>query len=225
LSNDGKKGGLFGSIVDAAKHELFEDDSTKPAAAERSSAGAPAAPIATSAMPSTGSGLASSTVDPDALNIIKANVYVDVGGHKSRYLKFLKMLEALGKPQDALRALQVADETITAQGILEDITAHLSLLDAANKQAAAQFDAAAQERLGGADKEIAELQSANQNAAKEIERHQKETSVRNGKIMALQQARSDDEAKIAAAKQREAGAEAAVRTELLSMQQLFTSLR
>lgn len=235
MSNGGKKGGLFGAFVEAAKHELFTED--EPA---KSEAPAPVSepitppvggytPPPSSYSPASSSPamtIASSAeigVDPAALKVVKDNVYVDVGGHPSRFVKFLKMLDALGKPQDALRALQVADESITTASILSDITAHLTLLDQCNKTANAQFDEASAQRLGGRDKEIAALQSDNQNAAKEIERHQKETSERNGKIAALQQARSEDEAKITAARQREAGAEAAVRNELQSMQQLFSS--
>ncbi len=224
MSSDAKKGGIFGSIVEAAKHELFVEDAPAGRAAD------PAPPVAVSS-PSSGGVVSSlgamppegATVDPAALKVVKENVYTNVGGHPSRFVKFMKMLEALGKPQDALRALQVADESITAAGILQDISAHLDLLDACTKTAAAQFDAASQDRLGRRDKEIASLQAANQNAAKEIERHQKETSERNGQIATLQQARAEDEGKITAAKQREAGAEAAVRDELQSMQRLFSS--
>ncbi len=228
MSNDTKKGGLFSNFVEAAKHELFTED--EPAKTEGEAPRAPSEPISPAVgayVPSAPSAMnlaaGGAPVDPDALKIVRGNVYVDVEGHPSRFVKFLKMLDALGKPQDALRALQVADESITTASILSDIDAHLELLDRCNKTANAQFDAASAERLGGRDKEIAALQADNQNAAKEIERHQTETSERNGKIAALQQARSEDEAKITAARQREAGAEEAVRTELQSTQRLFSS--
>ena len=228
MSNDTKKGGLFGNLVEAAKHELFTDD--EPAKTASEAARPPSEPMTPtvgayvpSAAPAMTSAAGVAPVDPEALKIVKGNVYVDVNGHPSRFVKFLKMLDALGRPQDALRALQVADESITTDSILTDISAHLELLDQCNKTASAQFDAASVERLGGRDKEIAAFQADNQNAAKEIERHQTETSERNGKIAALQKARSDDEAKITAARQREAGAEQAVRTELQSTQQLFSS--
>ena len=231
MSNDGKKGGLFSNLVEAAKHELFTDDD-----AAKTEEAAPPLPVSAPATPPVGGyvppasfgpsatvPVADAGVDAAALKMVKDNVYVDVGGHPSRFVKFLKMMQALGKPQDALRALQVADESITTASILDDISSHLALLDQCNKTATAQFDAASAERLGGRDKEISSLQADNQNAAKEIERHQKETSDRNDKIASLQQARSEDEAKITAARQREAGAEAAVRNELQSMQQLFSS--
>lgn len=225
MSSDAKKGSILNSLVEAAKHELFNEDDAPGGASD--AARPVAAPTSSNAgqAPALGLGLSENTaaVDPAALKVVKAAVYADVGGHPSRFVKFLKMLEALGKPQDALRALQVADDSITAAGISEDISAHLDLLDQCTKTAAAQFDAASQDRLGNRDKQIEALQTANQNAAKEIERHQKETSERNGQIATLQQARAEDEAKIAAARQREAGAEAVVRNELQSMQQLFTS--
>lgn len=219
MSGDTKKGGFLSGFVEAAKHELFEDDAA--AAAPAHEAAQPtAAPVADVA-PLASLPDAPGAVDPTALKVVKANVYTDVDGHPSRFVKFLKMLEALGTADAALKALQVADESITATGVLEDISSHLDLLAACNKSATAEFDAASRDRLGGRDKEIAALQAANQTAASEIERHQKETSDRNGQIAKLQQARAQDEGKITAARQREAAAEAAVRTELLNMQKLF----
>jgi hypothetical protein len=224
VSNGTKKGGILSSLVEAAKHELFVEDETAPKGANTPDPSlAQSGQSAGNSAPAPDLSPAAADVDPEALKLVKATVYTDVGGHDSRFVKFLKMLQALGRPQDALRALQVADESITTSGILEDISAHLAMLDQCTQTATAQFDAASQERLGGRDKQIEALQAANQNAANEIERHQKETSERNGKIATLQQARADDEAKITAARQREAGAEAAVRAELKAMQQLFTS--
>jgi hypothetical protein len=228
MSSESKKGGLFNTFVEAAKHELFtEDEPAKTQAEAPRPVSEPVTPSVGAYVPSAAPAMnltsGAAPVDPAALKVVKNNVYVDIDGHPSRFVKFLKMLDALGRPQDALRALQVADESITTESILTDIGAHLALLDQCNKTATAQFDAASAERLGGRDKEIAALQADNQNAAKEIERHQTETSERNGKIAALQQARSEDEAKITAARQREAGAEAVVRAELQSTQQLFSS--
>ena len=226
---DNKKTSLFGSLADKIKSELFEE--TIPTAKtavepEKVVSGTTPYTFGTGAVPPP-VGSNPEPVDDKILAVINDGVFTDIDGRTSRFLMFQKMFETLGRPIDptiALKALQVNDPSFTPANILQDILAHQKLLDAVTAKADQDIREAATERLGGADAKIKQLQEANQQAQAEIERHQKETSERIGKIAECQTQRATDEAAISRAKSRTDSAASSVRAQLQGMQQLFTNL-
>lgn len=238
---DGKKGGgLFGKLGESLAHELFEDDgkAAKPAPTA-TPAPTPVAPppVISGTTPytfGTGADPALSSIpgapeplNEDAVKAISSAVFVDLPTGKSRYLTYQNMATALGHPADPsvpLKALQVSDPSMSVGAIATDINAHLTLLDQVTAKAEADFAAAAQDKLGGADKQIQALNDANANAQAEIARHQQETTDRIAQIAQLQQQRSADEVAINRARAQTQAAEAAVKTSLLSAQQVFANI-
>jgi hypothetical protein len=240
--------GFLGNLADKISHELLEDDGSAPKSTSAATAApAPApAPAPTSYMPGVSGPaptVASGTMpytfgtggvtgapeplDPKALEAVQAGVFTNIGNQPSRYLLFMKMYENLGKPADLtvpLHALQVMDPSLTAAAILQDIQAHLKMLDDVETKAGTDLDGAASDVLGGADKQIADLQAANVNAQSEIERHQKEMAERIGQITQLQTQRANDDANISRAKAHTAAAVSVVRSQLQSMQTTFSNL-
>jgi len=245
----GKKGFLSG-IVDAAKSELFDDDEkTHTADPAVAAAQAPPAPAPTPTMPYTfGTSPAGATtpisspagmvmpgapepVDPKVFEMVSGGVFIDIAegakSRPSRYMMFSKMWDALGRPADAnvpLRAMQVNDSSITPVAVLKDIDAHLKLLDGVAANAATELDNAAAQKLGGADQQLAALTQANEAAAREIERHTKETAERNTQAIAIQTQRATDEANINRAKSRTQAAVDMVRAQLQGARNLFATL-
>ena len=222
-----KKTSLFGSLADKIKSELFEETITTAKAPEPEKVVSGTTPytFGTGAVPPVGSN--PEPVDDKILAVINDRVFTDIDGRTSRFLMFQKMFETLGRPIDptiALKALQVNDPSFTPANILQDILTHQKLLDAVTATADKDIQEAATERLGGADAKIKQLQEANQQAQAEIERHQKETSERIGKIAECQTQRATDEAAISRAKSRTDSAASSVRAQLQGMQQLFTNL-
>lgn len=238
---DGKKGGgLFGKLGDAIAHELMDDDGKTPAKTTPAAAPAPVAPTPISGtMPYTfgtgaGSDPALSSIpgapeplNEDAVKAISSAVFIDLPTGKSRYLTYQNMATALGHPADPsvpLKALQVSDPSMSVGAIATDINAHLALLDQVTAKAESDFSAAANDKLGGADKQIQALNDANANAQAEIARHQQETTDRIAQIAQLQQQRSADEVAINRARAQTQAAEAAVKTSLLAAQQVFANI-
>lgn len=222
-----KKTSLFGSLADKIKSELFEETipTAKEPEPEKVVSGTTPYTFGTDTVPPLGSN--PEPVDDKILAVINDGVFTDIDGRTSRFLMFQKMFETLGRPIDptiALKALQVNDPSFTPANILQDILAHQKLLDAVTATADQDIQEAATERLGGADAKIKQLQEANQQAQAEIERHQKETSERIGKIAECQTQRATDEAAISRAKSRTDSAASSVRAQLQGMQQLFTNL-
>lgn len=187
----------------------------------------PMAPSMASIMPVTpGAAAAPMTeVDPEALQTVKQQVYVQtVGGRASNFILFINMWEALGRPADpniAVGALRVTNPNMSSQEILSDIDQHLMLLDNTATTAKHAFDSMASQKLGGNDTEIKALSEQNENAVREIERHQAEIAQRTQRLQALQTERADTEAKLTRARQRTTVAEGVVRSELASMKQLL----
>jgi hypothetical protein len=238
---DGKKsGGFLGKFGESLVHELFEDDGK--GAVQTPKVTAPPTPTPSAIVSGTtpytfgmtGSDPALSTIpgapeplNQDAVNAISSAVFVDLPTGKSRYLTYQNMAAALGHPSDAsvpLKALRVSDPNISVAAIATDINAHLALLEQVTAKAEADFVAAAQDKLGNADKQIQALNDANANAQSEIARHQKETTDRIAQITQLQQQRAADEVAINRARSQTQAAEAAVKTSLLSAQQIFANL-
>lgn len=225
MAKSPRKGGLSG-ILDAAKSLVLEEepgDVTENAAPAKAAAAAPAAPAANTPFVAAISAAGGEPADEKTLGIIQGQVFAQ----PSKYTTFMKMWETLGKPADvtvALKALQVTDPSITPAAVLADINAHLKSLDEVAAKAAADFDAAAGQRLGAKDAEIEQLTAANKHAQEEIERHQKETAERIGKIAQLSQERANDEGAIARAKAKTATAEGLVRSQLQTQQQVFSAL-
>jgi chromosome segregation ATPase len=101
---------------------------------------------------------------------------------------------------------------------------HLQRLDGVAAKAATDFEAAAQERLGGADAQLTQLQQANDAATAEIARHQKESAERMTQMAQIQQQRATDEQAIGRAKAKTEAASASVKQTLMSMQAMLSSL-
>lgn len=242
--SDKDGGGFLARIGETVKNAVWVDDppTSAPSKAKKATAAPPPpqvipTPVPTytpsaSVTPFPGAvspvlGQVAVEADAEALDTISKQVFVDIGGRPSLYLRFREMQEALGKaadPATVLNALRVADKTVTAAAILSDINAHLGLLDGATQTTEQQFAAAEQQMIGAKDQEIAALQAANQTAAAEIERHQKEMAERNGRIATLNQERAEADAAIARGKSRATVAQQTLRTQLANMQQLFSSL-
>ena len=217
-------------LMDKLKAELFEEDPVAAATAATKATQAatpapatltvqPAAPVFTS--PAFTAPLtfgAATTVDPDALKLIRDSVLVDtVNGHPSAYMKFVKIWEAMKRPSDistVINVLQVTDASVTVEAIASDLTAHLALLDSTVHDAETEIGNAAQSALQDLQGKMTDLQKQNESAAAEIARHQSEITDRNTQISTLQTQQSEMNAKFEAAKQRTSGAQNAVRAEL-----------
>lgn len=222
-----KKGFSLGGMLDAVKAELMEDDGKGDAgkAAEKATTAA-TPPPASMAMPG-----APEPVDPKVLEMVTSGVFVDImDGTKarpSRYMLFSKMWETLGRPADAnvpLNAMKVTDPSMTGGAVLQDIDAHIELLNGVSSSAEAEYDGIAAQKLGTADQRLNEIQKANEAALREIERHQKEIGERSAEAAALQAQRTQDEASITRAKAKVAAAVETVRTQLTGARNLFASL-
>lgn len=245
-----KKGGFLDKALHGVLDELMDDDGKKttadaPApAATAAPAPAPsgtmpypfgttpsAAPAPSAAGAPTFAPGVPEPIDPKVLDMVSSGVFIDItDGTKSRpsrYMLFSKMWETLGRPQNAMQplsAMQVSDPTMTAGAVLQDIDAHLSMLDGVAASAESDFEAAAATKLGGADSQLTTLQQANEAAVREIERHQKEITERSAQAAAIQTQRQLDEAAIANAKAKTAAAVDSVRTQLTGARNLFASL-
>lgn len=236
-----KKGFSLGGLVEAAKAELFESEG---AAASEAPAAAPAPAPATVAQAAAPAAAPSGTMpypfgttpavpeplDPKVVEMVSSSVFVDLTeGTKtrpSRYMIFSRMWETLGRPADArvpLGAMQVSDPTISGGAILQDIDAHLVLLDVCESSANAELDGAAGNKLGGADQELLSIQQANEAALREIERHQKEIAERSARASTIQQQRGTDEANINRAKARTKAAVDSIRAQLQGARAMFAA--
>ena len=237
-----KKGFSLGGLVDAAKAELFEsDDGAKAAPQSDAPSPAPQTVAAAAAPPPVASGTIPYTfgttpavpepLDPKVVEMVSSSVFVDLTeGTKvrpSRYMLFSKMWQTLGNPADAripLAAMQVSDPTISGGAILQDIDAHLTLLDVCEASANTELDGAAGSKLGGADQELLSIQQANEAALREIERHQKEIAERSARASTIQTQRATDEANITRAKARTKAAVDSIRAQLQGARALFASI-
>ncbi len=241
MAGKGKKGFSFGGIMDAVKSELMDGDEAKaaPVAADPNPAPAPttasvaAAPAPSGTMPySFGTSPAiPEPLDPKVVEMVSGSVFVDLTegtrSRPSRYMLFSKMWQTLGSPADArvpLAALQVNDQSITGGSVLQDIDAHLELLDGVEASANAELDGAAGNKLGGADQELLSIQQANEAAMREIERHQKEIAERSARASTIQTQRATDEANINRAKARTKAAVDSIRAQLQGARALFASI-
>lgn len=243
------KGGILGGLANlgaAIAHEL-DDGSGNPKAdatpATPKSASIPAppfvAPVAPVTSPSTGTmpytfgttplstlpgAGGPEPIDEAALAAVNDGVF---GSASSHYTQFVNVWTTLGRPGDistVLKTMQAMDRSLTAAVILADINNHLSRLDAVSQSASGEFDKAAQEKLGGADATLAQLNQQNETAQAEIARHQKETGERMAQIAAVTQQRAADDAAISRAKARTEAAAASVKQQLVSMQAMLSSL-
>lgn len=229
-----KKGGLFAGLGDLGQKlvaELSEpeDGKARPPSAHAPEVSTPAtySPAPVMSIPQV------VAADSEAVDMVSQQVLVDmVKGHKSRYLSFVRLFDKLApqipnetaRATAAVSAMQAMDDTITAQAIMEDINAHLGLLDSVHASADHDAQTALQSMVGAKESEIADLQSQNQKATEEIARHQSEISQRNTRIAAAQQERADAEAKIARAKGRADAAELTLRTQLQNQLRLVSAL-
>lgn len=244
----GKKGGFLGKIGAAIAAEMMEDDGKDETAkvADKASAAAQAAPISSQTQPYPfGTSAAGSTtpppmlgmpgapepLDPKVVEMVSSGVFTDVvdGGkaRPSRYMLFSKMWQTLGSPADAnipLNAMKVTDPSMTGGAVLQDIDAHLALLDGVAANANAEIDGVAATKIGGADQKLQAIQQANEAALREIERHQKEISERSAEAATLQGQRAADEASINRAKAKTAAAVESIRAQLQGARNLFASL-
>jgi hypothetical protein len=227
-----KLGGFLGKLADQVSSELFENDTT-PTNKPVTAAVAPMAPpVISGTSPYTFGTLSTPTVGQgpvviDDSIVAAVNDGVFGGGSPSHYVQFMKVNEAMGRPADptvVLKAVQAFDSSITAAAILSDINTHMSKLEQVAIKANGDFDAAAKERLGGADDAMSQLQKQNDAAAIEIARHQSETATRMAQLADLSQKRQQDQNAISQAKAGTEAAEAAVKQTLTSMQAMFSSL-
>jgi hypothetical protein len=237
-----KKSGLLGALLaEISEPDEKAPDKSEPALAKASPPGgnvgvigaaAPAITPTVGFTPPTASAFQSQPavqpLDEATVKLIQDSVYRPLAGRPSQYLAFVKVWEALGRPQNiemALNALKAMDSNVNAASILTDIEGHINLLDQACQKADSDFTNAAQQQLGGKDAQIEALNDANQTAMSEIERHQREVAERITQITALQQERAATDTAIQQAKARTDAAEDAVRGQLTSMAQLFSNLR